>query len=202
MVPIFSLNIWHQAQLELQELHTSTQMLQRPTILPQRRPSNYNSLAKSMSTPTHTTWHKTLSSSTKNLLLLVQRTGIAEDWSLGSWLEHFCPAIFSLEPQSQLLPAWREISIRWGSVICGDIACPWSLLLINPIQISQNDYWTYNPTTERSVVKTYSPFHNSVSLDFIEFQIKRCLPRFGTPRPCQKLPIQRYQWLSPMLSQR
>jgi len=28
--------------------------------------------------------------------------------------------------------------------------------------INQNDYWTYNPTTERSVVKTYSPFHNSI----------------------------------------
>jgi len=28
--------------------------------------------------------------------------------------------------------------------------------------INPNDYWTYNPTTERSVVKTYSPFHNSI----------------------------------------
>ena len=161
----FSQQSLPQAQPELQELRTSTQMLQRPTIPPQRRPSNYNSLARSMSTQTRTTWHKTPSSSTKKLLL-VQRTGFPKE--SGSWLQHFFAAIFSLEPQSQLLPAWREISIRWASVICGDIACPWSLLLINLIQISQNDYWTYNPTTERSVVKTYSPFHNSVSLEIIE----------------------------------
>ena len=76
-------------------------------------------------------------------------------------------ATFSLEPQSRRLEAWREISIRWAPVICGDIACPWSLLLINSIPISQNDYWTYNPTTERSVVKTYSPFKNSVCVEII-----------------------------------
>ena len=111
-----SLHFWTQAQLELQELHTSTQMLQRPTILPQRRPSNYNSLAKSMSTPTRTTWHKTLSSSTKNLLLLVQRTGIAKEWSLGSWLEHFFYSnIFLGTPVPTVASVKRNINqVRFG----------------------------------------------------------------------------------------
>ena len=44
---------------------------------------------------------------------------------------HFFAAIFSLALQSQRQPAWREILIRWGPVICGDIdiARPWSLFI-------------------------------------------------------------------------
>ena len=29
--------------------------------------------------------------------------------------------------------------------------------------IDQNQYWNYNPTTERSAVKSYDPFRNAVS---------------------------------------
>ena len=38
-----------------------------------------------------------------------------------TWTSFFA-ATFSLEPQSRLLAAWREISIRWTPVICGDTA--------------------------------------------------------------------------------
>ena len=87
----------YQAQLELQELHTSTRMLQRATIPPQRRPSNCNSLDRSMSTRTRTTWRKTLSSSTNKNLLLAQRTGCLEQ-SLGSRFEFLLQQHFPWNP--------------------------------------------------------------------------------------------------------
>ena len=39
--------------------------------------------------------------------------------------------------------------------------------------IDQNQYWNYNPTTERSAVKSYDPFRNAVSQ---EIQFGQLLP--------------------------